>query len=410
MFTLLNKAKWLLSGNILFAFSQWLMLILFSHFTNPDKLGYYSYALALTAPVFMLTNLQLRPLLVADLNTKNKFQFNQYFLLRSITIVLAIAICLVFLFFKQYEIFGLYIIAIVILMKASEAWSDIIYAYYNANKKTTFISQSLIIKSTSIIILSSLILWWLHSILYTLIAVFISYVLIMIFVDFAKIKTEFKQNNKKPIKDLIELSKMGLPLGIAVMLISLQTNIPRYFLEHSYSVKELGIYTIFYYFIVIGGIIINSICQYLSPYYSEYYRDIEILKLKKITKKTFCIALILGLFGLALSYLMGDFVIGLFYGKQYIAYSTLLPLIMVAGIFTYLSVVSGYLLTSLKVLRIQAPLFLSLAILTFIYSYIFIPKFGLFGAAYTTILSAMSQFLISTVIVYKRIQELQVND
>src|SRR5690606_40085817 len=90
MWSLLNKAKWLLSGNILFAFSQWLMLIMFSHFSNPIQLGYYSYALALTAPIFMLSNLQLRPLVVADLNLERKFSFSEYFSLRLLTILFAI--------------------------------------------------------------------------------------------------------------------------------------------------------------------------------------------------------------------------------------------------------------------------------------------------------------------------------
>lgn len=410
MFSLLNKAKWLLSGNILFAFSQWLMLILFSHFTNPEKLGYYSYALALTAPVFMLTNLQLRPLLVVDFNTKKEFEFKQYFLLRSITSLIAIVICFIFLFYKKYEFTGLCIITLVILMKASEAFSDIIYAYYNANKKTKFISQSLTIKSICVICLSFLVLWCSNSILYTLISVFLSYLLIMLLLDFSRIKENLSQNNKNMIQDLIRLVKMGLPLGIAVMLISLQTNVPRYFLENYYGVKELGVYTIYYYFIVIGSILINSVCQYLSPYYAEFYRDADILNLKKITKQTLGIAFLLGLIGWILSCFLGDFAICLIYGKQYIEYSYLLPLIMLAGIFSYMSVVSGYLMTSLKIIKIQVPLFLVLVFLTFIYSYIFIPKYGLLGATYTTILSAISQFLISSVVIYRKIQEIKIHD
>lgn len=406
MFSLLNKAKWLLSGNILFAFSQWFMLILFSHFTNPDKLGYYSYALALTAPIFMLTNLQLRPMLVADLNTKKEFQFSQYFLLRTITIFLAIFICFLILFFKKYETFGLYVVVVVVLMKAIESYSDIIYAYYNAQKKIKFISYSLIIKSISIVGLSCLVLWLTHNILYTLITILFSYVLIMIFLDFSRVSSDILRGHKNSISRLKHLFKLGLPLGIAVMLISLQTNIPRYFLEHFYGVKELGVYTIFYYFVVIGGILINSICQYLSPYYSEYYRDSEIKKLKKIVKVTFLVAFLIGIIGWFFSYLFGDWAVALVYGEQYIEYAHLLPLIMIAGIFTYLSVVSGYLLTSLKIFKIQVPLFLGLIILTLIYSYIFIPKFALLGAAYTTIFSAMSQFLITALVVYKKIKEI----
>lgn len=52
MLSLLNKAKFLLSGNILFAFSQWLILIFISHFSDNQAVGAYTYALALVTPVF----------------------------------------------------------------------------------------------------------------------------------------------------------------------------------------------------------------------------------------------------------------------------------------------------------------------------------------------------------------------
>ena len=139
MWSLLNKAKWLLSGNILFAFSQWLMLIMFTHFSNPIQLGYYSYALAITAPIFMLSNLQLRPLVVADLNLERKFSYSEYFSLRLLTILFAIIVSLFFIDWKNN--LALSIVLVVVLIKASESVSDIIYAYYNANKKTKFIKD-----------------------------------------------------------------------------------------------------------------------------------------------------------------------------------------------------------------------------------------------------------------------------
>src|SRR5690606_4870246 len=166
------------------------------------------------------------------------------------------------------------------------------------------------------------------------------------------------------------------------------------------------VYTILYYFIVIGGIVINSVCQYLSPNFSEFYRDLRIEELKRIIKNAFFIALSLGIIGLVISLLLNNFIIKIIYGSDYLAYAYLLPYLMIAGIFTYLSVVNGYLLTSLKLLKIQMPIFLILVFLTIVYSYLLIPTYGLIGAVYTTILSSVSQFLISSFIVLKKMQEL----
>lgn len=403
MWGLLNKAKWLLSGNILFAFSQWLMLIMFSHFSNPIQLGYYSYALAITAPIFMLSNLQLRPLVVADLNLERKFSYSEYFSLRLLTVLFAIIVSLFFIDWKNN--LALSIVLVVVLIKASESISDIIYAYYNANKKTKFISRSLTFKSVLVILLSFCVLYITHNIVYSLTATLIGYLFILGLLDIRQNITHLREINffDKKLKKIVQI---GLPLGVAVMLVSLQTNIPRYFLEHYSSVELVGIYTILYYFIVIGGIVINSVCQYLSPNFSEFYRDLKIDELKRIIKNAFFIALSLGVAGLVISLFLDDFIIKIIYGNDYLAYAYLLPYIMIAGIFTYLSVVNGYLLTSLRLLKIQMPIFLILVCLTVIYSYVLIPVYGLTGAIYTTILSAVSQFLISSFIIYAKIQEL----
>lgn len=403
MWSLLNKAKWLLSGNILFAFSQWLMLIMFSHFSNPIQLGYYSYALALTAPIFMLSNLQLRPLVVADLNLERKFSYSEYFSLRLLTILFAIIVSLFFIDWGNN--LALSIVLVVVLIKASESVSDIIYAYYNANKKTKFISRSLAFKSVLVILLSFCILYLTQNIVYSLIATLIGYIFVLGILDIRQNIKHLREINffDKKLKKIV---KIGLPLGIAVMLISLQTNIPRYFLEHYSNVELVGVYTVLYYFIVIGGIVINSVCQYLSPNFSEFYRDLKIDELKRIIKNSFFIALSLGVAGFVVSLFLNDFIIKVIYGNDYLKYAYLLPYIMIAGIFTFLSVVNGYLLTSLRLLKIQMPIFLILVCLTVIYSYLLIPVYGLTGAIYTTILSAVSQFLISSFIIYQKLQEL----
>jgi len=403
MWSLLNKAKWLLSGNILFAFSQWVMLIMFSHFSSPMQLGYYSYALAITAPIFMLSNLQLRPLVVADLNLEKKFSFSEYLSLRLVTIILAIVISLFFIDWENN--LALSIVLVVVLIKASESVSDIIYAYYNANKKTKFISRSLTFKSVLVILLSFCVLYITHNIVYSLTATLIGYLFVLGLLDIRQNINHLREINFFD-KKLKKIMQIGLPLGVAVMLVSLQTNIPRYFLEHYSNVELVGVYTILYYFIVIGGIVINSVCQYLSPSFSEFYRDLKINDLKKIIKNAFFIALSLGVVGLVISLFLNNFIIKIVYGSDYLAYAYLLPYIMIAGIFTYLSVVNGYLLTSLKLLKIQMPIFLILVCLTIIYSYLLIPIYGLTGAVYTTILSAASQFLISSFIIYRKIQEL----
>ncbi|NUF35497.1 hypothetical protein HUN19_16045, partial [Acinetobacter oleivorans] len=158
MLSLLNKAKFLLSGNILFAFSQWLILIFISHFSDNQAVGAYTYALALVTPVFMLTNLQLRPIVVAEFNLNSNFNYKSYFALRFYSIFLAILVSFLLSFLSSSNVWK--VVLLLGCIKALEAISDIIYAYYNAQGKTKLISLSLTIKSLALILVFGSLLYF----------------------------------------------------------------------------------------------------------------------------------------------------------------------------------------------------------------------------------------------------------
>lgn len=397
MLSLLNKAKFLLGGNIFFAFSQWLILVCISHFSNSKTVGEYAYALAVVVPIFMLTNLQLRPLVVANYNLKNNFSYENYFSLRFYSIFFAIILCIIFSFFTSSNIF--LTILLVGIIKALEALSDIIYAYYNAQSKTKLISFSLLLKSLFLIIVFSSILYFTKSLALSLISIILVYFTVLVLVDLKNIgfNKSFFSLDFKEAKEIIILA---LPLGVSVMLVALQSNIPRFFLEKNYNLELVGVFSVFYYFVIVGGIVVNSVCQFLSPKFSIYYKENERKKLLNIAGQAWIIAFFLGISGLLISVFFGDFFVKVIYGEDYLPYINVLNIVMVAGLFTYLSVVNGYLMTSVRLIKIQLPLFILLTLLTFILSWVLILPKGLVGAAWVCVLSAALQFILSTIILY----------
>ena len=54
------NASWTFGGNLVYAACQWGMLVALAKFGSPELVGRFALALAVTAPVYMLTNLQLR--------------------------------------------------------------------------------------------------------------------------------------------------------------------------------------------------------------------------------------------------------------------------------------------------------------------------------------------------------------
>ncbi|WP_228142018.1 polysaccharide biosynthesis C-terminal domain-containing protein [Acinetobacter baumannii] len=111
-------------------------------------------------------------------------------------------------------------------------------------------------------------------------------------------------------------------------------------------------------------------------------------------------ATFLGISGLIVSITLGDFFVNILYGSHYLVWIDILNIIMFAGLFTYLSVVNGYLMTSLGLIKIQLPLFLFLTIFTLVLCWTLIPAYGLLGAAWATVASSAAQFILSTLILY----------
>lgn len=397
MLSLLNKAKFLLSGNILFAFSQWLILIFISHFSDNEAVGAYTYALALVTPVFMLTNLQLRPIVVAEFNLNSNFNYKSYFALRFYSIFLAILVSFLLSFLSTSNVWK--VVLLLGCIKALEAISDIIYAYYNAQGKTKLISLSLTVKSLSLILIFGSLLYFYNLLNFGLIGIILIYVLTLLLIDFRNIglnKKYFYLN----IMDFKNIIILALPLGISVMLVALQSNIPRFFLEKFFNLESVGVFSVFYYFIIVGGIVINSICQFISPKFSILFKENKMHELNKLTMQAWGMATFLGISGLIVSITLGDFFVNILYGSHYLVWIDILNIIMFAGLFTYLSVVNGYLMTSLGLIKIQLPLFLFLTIFTLVLCWTLIPAYGLLGAAWATVASSAAQFILSTLILY----------
>lgn len=64
--SLRKNFSWALNGAIFYVLSQWALLIILAKLGGPTVVGRYTLGLAITAPIILLSNLQLRTLLASD--------------------------------------------------------------------------------------------------------------------------------------------------------------------------------------------------------------------------------------------------------------------------------------------------------------------------------------------------------
>ena len=394
---LLKKAKWLVGGNFIFAFSQWVILIFFARMTNQENLGQYALALAIVTPIFAVGNLQLRPLYILDVNSEQKYTYTHFYYLRLICSFIALACCLVLGLFFNVSILVLILVG---LLKFFESYSDIIYAYYNAHDQTQLISKSLFLKGTISVLAVALGLY-LFDFYTALILFLVVYLVVWLFID--NLYIQKTKEIKKMSLDL-GIMKSAIPMGISLGIVTLQSNIPRLFLDQYASIEAVGIFTVLSYFIIVGSIFINSICQYLSPRLTHAWNHNRAY-FKKLLFMALLVAGGLGLIAIFLSYFMGEFVLNLVYGAEYVAYTDAFVLTMVAGFILYLATVLGYTLTAIGFIKQQVYLFSIVLIFSVLVSYLCIPEYGIVGGIYTLIVSYLVQCVLSLLVVLFRLKE-----
>jgi len=81
---------WTLSGNSIFALTQWAVVVLIARVGSPEMVGSYALALAITAPIFLFANLNLRAYQATDV--EDAFQFGQYLTVRLLTSGIALSV------------------------------------------------------------------------------------------------------------------------------------------------------------------------------------------------------------------------------------------------------------------------------------------------------------------------------
>src|SRR4051812_45337492 len=81
---------WTLAGNLIYAGCQWGMLVIIAKLGSAELVGQFALGLAITAPVLMFSNLQMRGIQATD--AKREYSFGDYLGLRLLTTLLALLI------------------------------------------------------------------------------------------------------------------------------------------------------------------------------------------------------------------------------------------------------------------------------------------------------------------------------
>jgi O-antigen/teichoic acid export membrane protein len=407
--SLKRNFSWNFVGNLVYALGQWLVLVIIAKIGNPQMVGLYSLGLAFTAPILMLTNLQLRAVQATD--TSNKFTFNHYFGLRIATGIIALFFVLVINYINNFDLNKSLIIFLVGMSKVIDSYSDVVYGQLQQRERMDFLGISRILKGIITLFTVGMTLLITKSLLVSLLVLNITWLMIFCLYDFKSLSCFLK--NKKPnfnIYKFKELIILTFPLGIMLMLGSLNTNFPRIIIEKVLGESQLGFFAALAYLIIAGNTFISAVGQAAAPRLAKYYSNKQITNFVKLLSRLLFIGFGIGLLGLIATLGFGEQILSFVYDESYSKYNNIFILLMVSGTFSFTSSFLGHAMTSMRLFKIQPYMGGFWFLISIVGSLILIPLFGLVGAAVTLIISSVIQLISQAIVVFVTIKKASSNN
>lgn len=405
--SLRRNFSWTFVGNVVYAACQWGMLVVLAKLGSPEMVGQFTLGLAVTAPVILFTNLQLRAVQVTD--AKQQYVFGDYLGLRLLATGLALAIIVAITLIAGYRWETSLVILVVGLAKAIESISDVFYGLIQQHERMDRIAISLMIKGPLSLLFLALGVYLTGSVLWGAVGLAFAWIIVLIGYDIGSGALMLKNQPLTPqgevdrelvlvkakiqprwhLKTLRKLVWLCLPLGFVMMLISLNTNIPRYFIEHYLGERELGIFAATTYLMAATGIVVNALGQSASPRLAKYYASGNNHAFRTLLLKLVGIGVLIGIAGILVATITGRNILYFMYRPEYAKYADLLVWVMVATAISDIASFLGYGMSAARYFRIQMPIFILVTATSATSCFWLIPIYGLQGAAIALIIAAI---------------------
>lgn len=426
--TLRRNFSWTFTGNLVYAASQWGMLVLLAKLGSPEMVGQFTLGLAVTAPAMMFTNLHLRSVQATD--AKQQYVFADYLGLRLIGTGLALLIIAGITLKAGYRWETSLVILVIGIAKAFESISDVFYGLIQQHERMDRIAIALMIKGPLSLLLLAIGVSLTGNVVGGAIGLAIAWGLVLFGWDLrngrlilntslngreesdllADAEPVNNQNSLYPrwyLKTLKKLVLLALPLGFVMMLISLNTNIPRYFIERYLGERELGIFAVMSYLMVVGSMVVSALAESASPRLAKYYAAGNSTAFRTLLLKLVGIGLMLGTAGVVVAVVAGKPILTLLYKPEYAERSDLFSWLMVAAGIGYVSSFLGYGMTAARYFRVQMPLFALVTGSSAISCLWLIPTMGVRGAAIALIIGAVVQAGITVAVIFQALSKLK---
>lgn len=399
-----QNAAWVLTGNVVYSGCQWGMLAVLAKLGTPAAVGVFALGIAATTPVVVLIGLGLRAVQATDAN--DQYQFGDYLALRLITAALTLLAILSIAFVVGFRSEAGMVIATIGLAKTVESISDIYYGLLIQRERMARMGISITLKGILSLAALSIAFALTGSVVWGAAALTMAWALVLVIYDIpsAKLVAGPSVDRSDVLHArwrgsvLARLAFLSMPLGFVTMLMSLSSNIPRFFIHQYRGERELGIYAAMAYLMVAGGTIVNAIGQSANPRLAKYYAAGDRSAFTGLLLRLTALGAIIGATGVVVALFAGRWLLGVVYGPEYAAGAEALVWVAIASAISFVQWFLSSGMMAARCIRVQIPLLVGSTAVTAIASFCLIPVQGLLGAA-LSLVAGTTALAIGTLVV-----------
>ncbi|MFO0916755.1 MAG: hypothetical protein U0872_00365 [Planctomycetaceae bacterium] len=394
--SLSRNFSWMFVGNAVYAACQWAVLSLFARLSTSDQLGQFVLALAITAPILAFFLLQMRVVQATD--ARRDYEFGHYLGLRILAMAGAFAVTWFVCLGLRLESSTTLIVLVVALSACADGLSDAAYGLLQQREQLEHIARSLMIRGVLSVTAIGIGLYLTGQPVIALSAGVFVRLLILAGFDLPNVKGVMcaEQQSWHPRWDwsrLFSLAKLALPLGMVMMLLVLNNNIPRYYVEEHLDPSALGIFGAISYLAVAGQMVVGALGESVASRLARAFAQRDTAGFLRLYLRLSGLGAAIGVAGIIVAAVAGYPILWVMYGPEFAAESGLLVWIMSAAAVGYVASFSGYAITAARYFRSQIPLFAVVAAANACASSWLVPRLGLQGAALALLIATVVQLL-----------------
>jgi O-antigen/teichoic acid export membrane protein len=397
--SLRSNFRWTFVGNVVYSACQWGMISALAKLGNAALVGRFALGLAITAPVFMFTSLQLRGVQATD--ARSEFAFADYFTLRILGSFIGLLAVVLIVVSGRYDWGTGAVIVLAGLSKAFESLSDVVAGLLQKVERLNRVSISLMVRGGLSLPAFAGVFWITHNLIATCAALVAIWSLVFAIYDVRQACAVLEPNEgffAFRWSHLKQLAILSAPLGIVMTMNSLNVNIPRYILEHSLGEANLGIFASLAYLLVAISVVINALGQAVSSRLSRMFADGELHRFRSLLFRLEGFALLVLIAGPPVARLVGGPLLTFLYRPEYSRHVDLFVIMVATAGVLSISSFLGYANTAARNFRLQVPVICSSTGATTLCAFILIPRFGMTGGAFALLIGAGVQLTGAAVI------------